>query len=122
MNSDDMSAEIPDASSVVNRLHRHRLWANAQLLASARGLPAEDLRQPFPVGQGSVWASLLHLYAADRMWLNAFEGTPRTDPPAEFGSLAQLAAAWAGLDGRWRGSFRASCSWRCRSPAAGRWA
>jgi len=53
------------AVAIVQRLHQHRAWVNENLLAAAAALSEESLKQPFPIGQSSVWQSLLHLYAAE---------------------------------------------------------
>ena len=97
------------------RLHRHRAWVNGNLLAAAAALTDEQLRSPFPIGQGSVWRSLVHLYAAEAVWLEALLGTedflvpgdlPGKLPGNQEGEggvtdLADLRAKWAALDGRW---------------------
>ena len=96
-------------------MHEHRIWANGVLLASARTLTDEQLRTSIPIGQGSLWATLLHLYAAEYVWLEALRGdeTPLTpgDLPGELpgnqkgedalSSLAELERAWGALDRRW---------------------
>src|SRR5262245_66447311 len=63
-----------DAVALVRRLHQHRSWVNEKLLAAAALLSDEQLRRPFPIGQGSVWKTLLHLYAGEYVWLEALEG------------------------------------------------
>jgi uncharacterized damage-inducible protein DinB len=52
-------------------------------LATAEQLTEQQLRQPFQIGQGSIWLSLTHLYAAEYVWLDALTGnenplTPET--------------------------------------------
>ena len=92
-----------DASDVVRRLHAHRAWANEQLVQAARRLDDQQLRRTFPIGQGSVWSSLVHLYGADVLWLEAFEARPQSPFPRDddFDGLDALTAAWADLNGRW---------------------
>ena len=116
MKTDLTAPAATNPLAAVRRLHEHRAWANGVLLASARGLTDEQLRKPFPIGQGSVWATLLHLYAAEYVWLAALCGdeTPLTpgDLPGELpgnqkgedalSSLAELEREWAALDGRWK--------------------
>lgn len=48
---------------------------NEKLLASAARLDDAQLRRPYPIGQGSVPNTLLHLYAAEHVW----HGTARRD-------------------------------------------
>src|SRR5262249_20993984 len=78
-------------------------WCNRQLLHACRPLSAEQLHAPFEIGQGSVWRSLVHLLAADSLWLDAFEGRPDSPAPceADFKDLQELADRWADLDRRW---------------------
>ncbi len=63
-----------NAVELIRRLHQHRAWVNRNLLAAAAELSDGQLRSPFPIGQGSVWKSLLHLHAAEYVWLEALLG------------------------------------------------
>jgi uncharacterized damage-inducible protein DinB len=86
------------------------------LLAAAAALSDEQLRRPFPIGQGSIWKSLTHLYAAECVWLEALLGhdsfvlpgdLPGKLPGNQLGvggisSCAELRALWTTLDERWR--------------------
>jgi uncharacterized damage-inducible protein DinB len=101
---------------LIRRLHEHRAWANRKLVASAERLSGESLRQPLEIGQGSIWKSLLHLYAAEYAWLEVLLGNsdPRVpgDVPGKLpgnqqgdrpiGSLDELKAKWNELEGRWQ--------------------
>jgi uncharacterized damage-inducible protein DinB len=104
-----------DAISLIRRLHQHRAWVNHLLLDSAVALPVEDLRRPLPIGQGSVWKTLLHMYAAEFVWLEALLGNKTALAPGDVAgklpgnqegegavaSLRELKARWAELDARW---------------------
>lgn len=106
-----------DAIDPLQRLHRHRAWVNGNLLAAAAALTDEQLRSPFPIGQGSVWRSLVHLYAAESVWLEALLGNEEFLVPGDLPGklpgnqqgeggvpdLADLRAKWAALEGRWAG-------------------
>src|SRR4051812_3144084 len=106
-----------DATDVLRRLHQHRAWVNGNLLAAATSLTDEQLRAALPIGQGSVWKSLVHLYAAEFVWLEALLGTeafvvpgdlPGKLPGNQLGDggvtdLADLRVKWAGLEQRWAG-------------------
>jgi uncharacterized damage-inducible protein DinB len=59
---------------LLQRSHQHRGWVNTNLLATAAALSDEQLRSAFPIGQGSVWKSLLHMYAAENVWLETLLG------------------------------------------------
>ncbi len=105
-----------DAIDVVRRLHEHRAWVNARLLDAADALADEALRRPMAIGQGSVWKSLVHLYAAEYTWLEALGGNEQPVVPGDLptklpgnqeagggvASLAELRRLWATLEDRWR--------------------
>lgn len=100
---------------LIRRLHQHRQWANHRLLATAETLTETQLRRPFEIGQGSVWRTLLHLYAAEYVWLAALEGNESPVAPGDLPgklpgnqqgdrpieNLAALIAHWRELDQRW---------------------
>jgi len=100
---------------LVRRLHQHRMWANHQLLFAVADLSDAQLRQRFSIGQGSVWATLLHLMAAEYVWLEALEGNDNPLFPGDLpgrlpgnqqgpnpvGSLEELKRQWQQLDARW---------------------
>jgi uncharacterized damage-inducible protein DinB len=105
-----------NAVDPVRRLHQHRAWVNRRLLESAAKLAPEQLRQSFAIGQGSIWKSLLHLYAAEYVWLDALAGKEQSVAPGDVPgklpgnqegaggvtSLADLETKWNELEGRWQ--------------------
>ena len=84
-----------NAVELIRRLHQHRAWVNGNLLTAAANLSEEQLRAPFPIGQGSVWKSLLHLYGAEYVWLEALLGND------------DLRQKWQALERRWAGYLAA---------------
>jgi uncharacterized damage-inducible protein DinB len=100
---------------LLRRLHQHRAWVNENLLASASKLSEDQLRQPFQIGQGSIWKSLLHMYAAEFVWLDALLGKEKSSVPGDlpgqlpgnqFGeggitSFNDLRTKWTDLEKRW---------------------
>ena len=106
---------MTSALDVVRRLHQHRRWVNGNLLDAAAGLSEEQLRRAFPIGQGSVWRTLAHLWAAEYVWLGAIEGDPAAQPPGDqpglltgnqegegaAKTLAELRERWEALETRW---------------------
>jgi uncharacterized damage-inducible protein DinB len=102
---------------LLQRLHQHRAWVNGNLLTAAATLSDEPLRSAFPIGQGSVWKSLLHLYAAEFVWLEALLGNegflvpgdlPGKIPGNQLGEggitgLDDLRQKWSALEQRWIG-------------------
>lgn len=104
-----------DAVDLVKRLHRHRAWVNGNLLSVAVQLSDEQLRVPFEIGQGSIWQSLVHLYAAEYVWLEALAGNEESLLPGDLPGklpgnqqgeggvtdLADLRLKWSELEKRW---------------------
>lgn len=74
-----------NAVDLVQRLHYHRSWVNSNLLTAVSPLSNEQLRSPFQIGQGSIWKSLIHLHAAEYVWLETLLGN---DDPLLQGDLA----------------------------------
>jgi uncharacterized damage-inducible protein DinB len=111
-----IDAQSCSAVDVIRRLHEHRAWVNRQLLAAAETLSNDALRAPLQIGQGSVWKSLLHLLAAESVWLQALRGNeqglfdgdlPDKLPGNQQGeggirSLAELGSGWRELEARWQ--------------------
>lgn len=105
-----------NAASLVRRLHQHRMWANHHLLEASSSLSMEQLRQPFEIGQGTLWRTLCHLYAADYVWLAALNGEESCIVPGDVAgklpgnqeaddamtSLDQLRNRWQQLDDDWK--------------------
>ena len=80
-------------------------WASRKLVAAASGLSPEELNHDFQTADRSVLETLVHVFAADRLWLSRLAGGPHpgfvTDRDR---SLAVLQNEWpAVLDGwkRW---------------------
>lgn len=89
---------------IIRRLHAHRRWSNQKLRTAATGLSESQLRQSFDLGQGSLWATLVHLYAAEHIWLEAIQGNPKPSVPRSeaFETLEQLNIAWEAQERRWQ--------------------
>jgi uncharacterized damage-inducible protein DinB len=106
-----------NAVELHRRLHQHRAWVNDNLLTAAASLSEEQLRAPFQIGQGSIWQSLLHLYAAEYVWLEALLGNEDSlvqgDVPGQIpgnqqgegriAGLDELRHKWSALEQRWTG-------------------
>ncbi|QGJ70221.1 Damage-inducible protein DinB [Planctomycetales bacterium 10988] len=100
---------------LIRRLHEHRHWSNQRLLAAVQTLSPEQLRQSFPIGQGSIWNTLVHLMSAEYIWLEALLGDespvfpgdlPGQLPGNQQGvgaiqSLEELTFEWHALQDRW---------------------
>jgi uncharacterized damage-inducible protein DinB len=106
-----------NAIELLQRLHQHRAWVNDNLVTTAATLRDEQLRSPFQIGQGSVWKSLLHLYAAEYVWLEALLGNEAFVVPGDLAGkipgnqqgeggiagLDDLRQKWSALEQRWSG-------------------
>jgi uncharacterized damage-inducible protein DinB len=100
---------------VIRRLHQHRQWVNHNLLNAVEPLTEPQLHQSFAIGQGSIWKTLTHLYAAEYVWLAALQGDLTPVAPGDLPdrlpgnqegdgaitSLAELKGRWRELDDRW---------------------
>jgi uncharacterized damage-inducible protein DinB len=106
-----------NAVELIQHLHRHRAWVNGNLLTTAADLSDGQLWSPFAIGQGSVWKSLVHLYAAEYVWLEALLGNEEFIVPGDLlgklpgnqqgeggvTDLADLRLKWSELEERWTG-------------------
>ena len=100
---------------LLQRLHQHRAWVNVNLMTAAATLSAEQLRSSYQIGQGSIWNSLTHLYAAEYVWLEALLGNEDSLVPGDvpgklpgnqqgdggITGLDDLRQKWCALDQRW---------------------
>ncbi|MGP1346704.1 MAG: DinB family protein [Phycisphaerales bacterium] len=96
-------------ADAVRRLHEHRVWMRGRLLDACAGVSAEAWVRPFDMGRGSLWSTVEHLYAAERVWISALEGDGQVSVEVDLepGDLAGLRAAWEPIDRRW-GAFLAT--------------
>lgn len=104
-----------NAIELAQRLHRHRAWVNRNLRDAAAALTDEQLKAAFPIGQGSIWKSLLHLYGAEYVWFEALRGNEDAVVPGDapgklpgnqlgeggIADLAELRKKWEQLDQRY---------------------
>src|SRR5262245_11630097 len=106
-----------NAVQLVQRLHHHRAWVNSNLLTAVAAMSDEQLRSAFQIGQGSIWKSLVHLYAAEYVWLEALLGNESGLVPGDLPgkipgnrqgeggitNLDDLRQKWSSLEHRWAG-------------------
>lgn len=104
-----------NSPELIRRLHQHRAWVNAGLLAAAAPLSEAQLRRPFEIGQGSIWSSLLHMCAAEWVWLETLHGDESPTFPGDvagrlpgnqagegaLASLEELKNRWLTNEARW---------------------
>jgi uncharacterized damage-inducible protein DinB len=79
-------------------------WASARLVAAARALTPEELTRDFGTADHSVLGTLVHIYGADRIWLNRIRGHAPTrliDPERDM-RFEVLRDDWPKLLEEWR--------------------
>lgn len=78
-------------------------WATQRLLDSAAKLSNDELTRDFQTSDKCVLDTLVHVYAADRIWLSRVQDQPRaTFSDAEDRDLAVLQDEWPALHQRWK--------------------
>jgi uncharacterized damage-inducible protein DinB len=81
----------------------YTVWASRRLVNAAAELSEEELNRDFQTAYHSVLGTLVHVFAADRMWLSRMEGAPRPEfVTAADHSLHVLQRDWPALYGRWQ--------------------
>ena len=104
------------STDLIRRLHQHRQWGNQRLLTAVGSLSDSLLRQSFSIGQGSIWKTLTHLYAAEYVWLATLNGNESPLTPGDvqgqlpgnqegedaIQSLHELQDRWSELDTQWQ--------------------
>jgi uncharacterized damage-inducible protein DinB len=86
------------------RLHLdYTSWASKRLMDAAAKLSDEELKRDFKTSDKCVLDTLVHVFAADRIWLSRIHGAARaTFIDAEDRNFAALQAAWPALHQRWK--------------------
>jgi len=86
---------------LVRTLYRYNEWANARVVEATDRLRAEQLSAPGDAGHGSVRETLVHIMAAQWIWLARWNGTSPTSmlSAADFPDLASIRRRWEQIDG-----------------------
>jgi len=78
-------------------------WASDCMVKAAAALSPEELTRDFGTAAKSVLGTLVHIYAADRVWLARFKGeAPSTFVDEADYQLAVLQNDWPALLDRWK--------------------
>lgn len=91
-------------TDTVRDAHAWLRWLTGRTLEACAALPPDEFRREFPIGIGSVHATLVHLVGAERIWIAVLEGSnaalsmPSHD---ELPDAAAIAAAWNDVRPRW---------------------
>lgn len=91
-------------SADVLRSHiNYSAWASTQLVEAATKLSPEELTRDFGTADKSVLGTLVHVYAADRVWLARMKGEPANQfRTADDDRLTVLKNDWPALYDRWK--------------------
>jgi uncharacterized damage-inducible protein DinB len=84
----------------------YNAWATGRLMDAVGALSHEELGRDFGTADRSVLDTLVHVYAADRLWLGRIQGLPNPGfagfiTPADR-TLAVLQNDWPALLERWK--------------------
>ena len=80
----------------IQQLYDYNAWANRRSLAAAEKLKAEEFIKPLGSSFSSVRDTLAHIYGAEWIWLERFQGrSPAALPNVrEFEDVASLRERW----------------------------
>jgi uncharacterized damage-inducible protein DinB len=83
-------------------LYEYNAWADQRVLEAASALPAEQFTKPLCSSFASVRDTLGHIYGAEWIWLERFQGrSPSSFPDArEFQEIDALKMRWSELESR----------------------
>lgn len=93
--------------TILNAIRTHfdyTAWASARLVSAAGSLSPEELTKDFGTADHSVLGTLVHVYAADRIWYDRVHENLRArfiEPERDM-HLHVLQNDWPALLGRWR--------------------
>lgn len=89
-------------------LYDYNAWANHRSMKAAASLTAEQFVKPLGSSFGSVRDTLGHLYGAEWIWLERFQGRSPSSLPdsTQFKDIAGLRERWSELEPRLLGFVR----------------
>ncbi len=81
---------------VVRTLYRYSAWATGRILEKAARLRPDELAAPSGASFSSVRETLVHIMAAQLIWLSRWQGTSPTSllDAREFPDVASIRARW----------------------------
>ncbi|HTS27304.1 MAG TPA: DinB family protein [Bryobacteraceae bacterium] len=94
---------MPISAAALRTHIDYTVWASRKLVSAAAQLPPAELVRDFQTADRSVLDTLVHVYAADRLWLARFEGqSPSSLISDDDRSMSVLQNEWPALHERWR--------------------
>jgi uncharacterized damage-inducible protein DinB len=94
---------MPVSADTLRQQLDYSAWASQRLLEEASKLSPGELTHDFKTADKSVLETLVHVFAADRIWLSRVQGTTRAsfiDPQDR--DLAVLNKEWPALQQSWK--------------------
>lgn len=93
---------MPASANALRTHIDYTAWASKLLVDAAAQLSPEELVRDFQTADRSVMDTLVHIYAADRLWLARLSGEPHPGFVTEADrSLSVLQNDWPALRERW---------------------
>jgi uncharacterized damage-inducible protein DinB len=91
-------------ADLVRTLYRYSEWATARIFQAAARLSARELAAPSGASFSSIRETLVHIMAAQLIWLSRWQGTSPTSllEAREFPDLASIRARWDSIDAETR--------------------
>ena len=80
--SSPMPLATPDAAQLMTLLFTYNQWANRRTLGVCEGLTSEQFTRALGSSFSSVRDTLAHIYGAERVWRERFDGRSPTALPA----------------------------------------
>ena len=80
-------------------LYAYNSWATNALLNAVASMPAELVKRDMKSSHGSIYGTLAHMVASEKLWLSRWLGTPETSTINEMDVplLTDLHAVWEGI-------------------------
>lgn len=99
--------------NTIRELFSFNGWANDRVLNSAAGLSDELLDRPFEMGEGSLRATLRHIYGAERNWFErvkapGWEAFPRATDLSNVKDIRDAGASLAAARAAWLEGLKAA--------------
>jgi uncharacterized damage-inducible protein DinB len=92
----------------IRQLYDYNAWANRRVMEAAAALTSEQFTTPLGSSFTSVRDTLAHIYGAEWLWLERFQGRSPVSLPEvkEFTNLASLRERWLEHEARLLGFVR----------------
>jgi uncharacterized damage-inducible protein DinB len=92
---------MPVSPDVLRAQLAYTAWASQRLVDAAALLAPEELNRDFQTADHSVLGTLVHVFAADRLWLARLKGEAQRFATDADPSLQALQTEWPTLMKRW---------------------